>query len=116
MAKKRKTPSELDYLFEREIIDEEDYVYFWSNYWRRNPSGQQSLINEFLELAEEFGIQGGKGGENLAGVVTKNKRDAIKQAEIINGRVVRRNKRGQFSKRGRYYQAIKKSTKKGGKK
>jgi hypothetical protein len=105
------TPDELDYLFERDIIDEEDYVYFWRNYWRRGESGRQSLINEFLERANELDSEE-QGELSLAGVVTKNKADAIRQAKSIGGRVVRRNKRGQFSKRGRSYQAIRHGKKK----
>jgi hypothetical protein len=105
------TPDELDYLFERDIIDEEDYVYFWRNYWKRGESGRQSLINEFLDMASESESTLGNEGK-LAGVVTKNKAAAIRQAKSIGGKVVRRNKRGQFHKRGRSYQAVRHGKKK----
>lgn len=118
MPKKKGTPEELDYLFERDIIDEEDYVDFWSRYWALNEAGRKNLINEYLERAIDFSGSGitddidiGK-PLKISGTVTKNKADATKQAKIIGGRVVRRNKRGQFSKRGTRYQAIRKGKRK----
>lgn len=112
MGKRKGTPGDLDYLFERNIIDEEDYADFWEQYWsKKSEDGRQQVINDFLEMADEgtlgFGTQ-----EKIAGVVTKNKMDAKRQAATIGGRVVRRNKLGRFSKRGRFYQAVKKGTKK----
>jgi hypothetical protein len=109
MSKSKGTPDDLDYLFERDIIDEEDYAYFWQQYWNRNAQGRLDLVNEFLEIAadnEELT------GRTLFGVVTKNKRYAMEQAKIIGGKMVRRNRRGQFSKRGTLYQAVRKETKK----
>lgn len=100
----KKTPAHLDYLFERSIIDEEDYKDFWSQYWRAAAPARKKLVREYKQLALDLGDSG-----KVTGVVTKNRRDAASQAKIIGGRVVRRNARGQFSKRGHYYQAIKKT-------
>lgn len=106
--RKKETPEHLDYLFEREILQEEDYPDFWQEYWKLDrqgdKQGQKDLENQYLQLALEFGDTDTK----LAGVVTKFKSDAVAQATAIKGRVVRRNAKGQFSKRGHYYQAIRK--------
>jgi hypothetical protein len=107
MAKKKSTPAELDYLFERDIIDEEDYIDFWRQYWRRGDKGREKLISEFINVALET-----EPPETLAGVLTKNKASAIKQAKMIDGKVVRRNKNGRFSSRGRTFQAVKKGKRK----
>jgi hypothetical protein len=108
-GKGKGTPDDLDHLFERNVIDEEDYAYFWSEYWRRDDIGRERLINEFMEIAsdnEELT------GQALAGTVTKIKATAVEQARIIGGKVVRRDKRGRFSKRGRSWQAVNKGNKK----
>jgi hypothetical protein len=117
MSKKggRGTPDELDYLFERDIIDEEDYVSFWRDYWRLDKEGdkegQQSLVNDYISIAQ-MSFDGLEDDEDedtrprIAGVVTKNKSDAQEQARIIGGKVVRRDRKGRFSKRGRRYQAV----------
>lgn len=113
------TPDELDYLFERDVIDEEDYAEFWVGYWKAESSpnlqDKDEYINEWLEVARlrDGGELGGIGqGElPLAGVVTQFKDTAERQAVAIGGYVVRRDKRGRFSKRGRKYQAIKRRSK-----
>jgi hypothetical protein len=104
MGKKHGTPEELDYLFERDIIDEEDYGSFWEEwYGAKNKNEKQGVINDWLEIANE---DEKKDSKQLAGVVTRNRKDAERQAQSIGGRVVRRNSRGQFSIRGKSYQAI----------
>ena len=102
---RKQTPTHLDYLFERSIIDENDYRDFWQAYWKRDASGRRALVKEYTQMALEF-------GGRVVGVVIKNRRDAVSQANAIGGRVVRRNKRGRFSERGHYFQAIKKGGKK----
>jgi hypothetical protein len=122
MSKKggRGTPDELDYLFERDIIDEEDYVSFWKSYWKLdregNKQGQLELINDYTEIAElarqDMTPEEQEELPRIAGVVTTNISDAREQARIIGGIVVRRDKRGRFSKRGSRYQAVKKGGRK----
>jgi hypothetical protein len=122
MSKKggKGTPDELDYLFERDIIDEEDYVSFWKSYWKLdmegNKQGQLELINDYTEIAElarqDMTPEEQEELPRIAGVVTTNISDAREQARIISGIVVRRDKRGRFSKRGRRYQAVKKGGRK----
>ncbi len=104
----RGTPDDLDYLFERDIIDEEDYVDFWASYWKRDEAGREELVNEYLNIAAIAEGEQGEGGTSLqlSGVVTQVKQTAIDQAASIGGYVVRRDKRGRFSKRGHYFQAI----------
>jgi len=87
------------------VIDEEDYADFWDRYWRGNAAARRELVKEYSQQALEF-------GGPVVGVVTKNRRDAYVQAQQLGGRVVRRNARGQFSKRGHYFQAIKKTKRK----
>jgi hypothetical protein len=129
MGKKsgRGTPDDLDYLFERDIIDEEDYVHFWERYWRRTEAGKRDLVNEYIERAAEIraDLQERSGivlpaERQVVGVLYKNNRlAATRQAESLNDlgtgklewKVVRRNKLGQFSKRGSLYQAIPKPRK-----
>jgi len=104
MGKKGGTPPELDYLFERDIIDEEDYGSFWQEYKQaKSKQGRQNVINSYLELASE---NEEKNTKQIAGVVTRNRKDAERQALSISGRVVRRNAAGRFSRTGRSYQAI----------
>ena len=106
MARKKKTPAHLDYLFERSIIDADDYADFWKRYWKGNAGDRKALVREYKQLVIDYGDT-----RRVTGVVTKSKRDAASQAKAIGGRVVRRNAKGQFSKRGHYYQAIKKTYK-----
>lgn len=108
MGKKKGTPEALDYLFERDIIQEEDYISFWRDYWKLTEHGRKELINDYISMASEHADQL---NIPIAGVITKNKRDAVKQAKLINGKVVRRDKRGKFSKRGTRYQAVRHSKK-----
>jgi hypothetical protein len=112
-SKKRGTPPELDYLFERQIIDPENYVDFWVAYKRKGitKSEQQEIVDGYVALAEEA-----EGDEELqaplAHVVTRNRADAEKQAMRTGGRVQRRNAKGQFSSRGTYYTITKRSVSK----
>jgi hypothetical protein len=109
MGKSRGTPDDLDWLFDRDIIDEEDYVEFWRDYWKSSPKQREQLIQEYVDRAAES-----DSGVSV-GIVTKNKSDAEKQAQALSElgnveyKVIRRNARGQFSKRGHYYQAVKRS-------
>jgi hypothetical protein len=111
MARKRKgkksTPPGLDALFKRGIIPERDYVEFWENYWRRSKKEREELIEEFLEdYIEEESQEDSK--KPIHGSITKIRATAEKQAEIMGGYVARRNRHGRFSKRGNFYQAIRK--------
>lgn len=106
MGKKKgghSTPPDLDYLFRREIIDEEDYTEFWEGYWDETRSrDKERYVDEFISsLQMELPIK-----ERPSGTVTKSIKRAREQAKEIGGIVIRRTKDGRFSKRGRYYQAI----------
>jgi hypothetical protein len=109
MGKRRKgTPDDLDYLFKRDIIDEEDYADFWESYWKATTQrDKQSIVDRYVEIAAES-------GQPVVGVVSRNRLDAERQAQSLNDlgdvayRVVRRNAKGQFNKRGTYWQAIRK--------
>lgn len=102
MGKKKSTPAELDYLFERDIIEEDDYREFWSEYWEREtPEERQEWIDEWMdEYIEE------EEDEITSGQPTKNRDRAEEEAARIGGYVVRRNAAGQFSKNGHTFQAV----------
>ena len=110
MAKKRKgTPPELDHLFKRDIIQEDDYKTFWPEYWKASTKKKRdAVIREWTEIAAET-------GQPVVGVVSRNRLDAQRQAQSLNDlgdttyKVVRRNARGQFSKRGTYWQAVRRA-------
>jgi hypothetical protein len=116
---KHSTPDDIDHLFDREIIDEEDYVEFWQQYWNRDAAGRRELVDDYIELYA--GVSTELGGDvkefPSVGLTTKDKRSAYQQAQALSEltnrdyRVARRNARGQFSKRGHFYQPIKKGGK-----
>jgi hypothetical protein len=109
MGKRKGTPDDIDYLFERDIIDEEDYVDFWTSYWAQSTKkGRLEVVEDFLEIAAQDET---KTDKTLAGVVTKTRSVATRQSKLIGGKVVRRNARGRFSKRGKFYQAVRKGKK-----
>lgn len=109
--KKHVTPGELDTLFARGVVFEQDYQEFWKTWWGSNENERSDIITDLLaEVVEEQSDTAfDKKGITLH--VTKNKDAAEKQAAIIGGYVVRRNAKGQFSKRGRHYQAVKRRKK-----
>lgn len=104
--RKNTTPDDIDYLFERDIIDEEDYVEFWQEYWKRDAKGRKDLVQEFIERAGE------QGSDASLGVVYRSYNDAKRQKEALEDMgasryyVARRTAQGKFSKRGTYFQAI----------
>lgn len=102
----RKTPPELDFLFARGLVEEDEYIEFWPRWWKASPNEKEEIINEYLEEdAEDFP------DEPIKATLTRDKNLAQFQAELIDGYVARRNKKGRFSKRGVYYQAIRKGRK-----
>lgn len=116
---KHSTPEELDPLFSRGTITEDMYQDFWTDWWKAKSQPQRDEIIRFYisESIEERVAEAIEEGEGVAtlpllGTITRNKKEAKKQADIIGGYVARRKKNGQFSKRGRYYQAIKTRRKK----
>jgi hypothetical protein len=117
MGKKRGTPDNIDYLFERDIVNEEDYVDFWSEYWQRNKKGRRDLEKEYVDRYNQTEAEFGKQGKAET-IVYRNQAEATRQADSLNDlgigkyRVSRRNAYGRFSKRGTYYQAIKQATRK----
>ena len=114
--KRHSTPPELDDYFKRGTISEDLYQDFWSEWWEtRSESEHQEIIRRYAEesieerVAEAF--EEGEGVEELPlrGSITRSRQDAEKQARIIGGYVARRAANGRFSKRGRFFQAIRKS-------
>jgi hypothetical protein len=103
---KKSTPPELDFIFDRELIEEDDYRDFWGRWGKANKREREDIINSYLEEEAEQDSE-----EPLTGIVTKNRLLARNQAEIIGGYVARRNKSGRFSKRGHFYQAIRRRRK-----
>jgi transcription initiation factor TFIIIB Brf1 subunit/transcription initiation factor TFIIB len=104
MAKsKHKTPKHLDHLFERKVVTKQNYADFWEGYWGNKRSRDRDLyVDKFIsDLQLDFPIKE-KRSENI----TTSLRAAKQQAKEIGGYVVRRNKKGQFSRTGRHYQAV----------
>jgi hypothetical protein len=108
MGKRKGTPDDLDYLFERDVIDEDDYAAFWEEYWNApSKKAKDAVVREWTEIAAES-------GQPVVGVVSRNRLDAERQAQSLNDlgdvsyKVVQRNAKGQFSKRGTYWQAVRK--------
>jgi hypothetical protein len=100
MAKKKhKTPSRLDYLFERKLITKSQYREFWEGYWgETRQRSKDNFVDQFiLDLQSE---------ESTSGTITRNREAAEEQARKIGGYVVRRNAKGRFSKTGHSYQAV----------
>lgn len=112
MAKKKhETPEHLDYLFERHIIEEESYGDFWERYWSGNARERRDLEQEYIESAAEELPEPEKAERLSSGKVTRSKAEAGRQAKAIGGYVIRRNAKGQFSARGKHYQAIRRRKK-----
>jgi len=107
---KRATPPELDFIFDRDLISEDDYGEFWKEWFSSNQRGKQDIIDRYLE---ESGSKTEKGETELPlkGIITKDKKVAQNQARSINGFVVRRNRTGKFDKRGHFYQAVRRGKK-----
>ena len=99
---KHATPAHLDQFFERDIITQRDYDTFWPAWWKADKRGQSKIVDKLLLKIKETRL----GLRKVVCVVTKNKADAKRQAGIIKGRVVRRDAKGRFSKRGHFYQSI----------
>jgi hypothetical protein len=102
VGKKKSTPPELDFLFDRDIISEDDYGGFWQQWWKADKERQREIIDGYLKEEMEEAP-----GAPQVGSLTKDKKLAEFQAKLLNGYVVRRNKKGQFSKRGKIFQAMK---------
>lgn len=116
MSKKGKkgTPPHLDKYFQRHIISENQYKFFWPAYWKAgSQSGKDAVVEKFFgEAIEE------KRKENVAipaisGDVRKSKvsasRDISRLQRItpeVKYHVIRRDRFGRFNSRGRSYQAI----------
>lgn len=49
LSEKHETPSDLDALFDRELISREEYGEFWGLYWKEHLTpDQQATLDEFL--------------------------------------------------------------------
>lgn len=110
MAKKKhKTPPDLDYLFERKIVTKTNYIDFWEGYWGESKTrDKKRYVDKFVsDLQIELPFKKWK-----SGTVTISRRAAEEQAKNIGGYVVRVTKSGRFYKRGRFFMAIKRRTRK----
>lgn len=105
------TPDDVDFIFDRDYIDESEYVDFWISYWDRDKRGREALVNSYIDRAaqREFDFEKqGRFSMTVVGVVSSSRRTAEKQAKAMGegARVIRRDRFGRFNKRGRSYQAI----------
>ena len=103
---KKGTPPELDFIFDRHLIDEDQYRDFWGNWFKISSEERKKLISKFEEDLYETEEEKEAPKKPTTGTITKNRKLAEQQALAIGGYVARRNAKGQFSKRGRNYQAI----------
>jgi hypothetical protein len=103
---KKSTPEGLDFLFRRKLISEDQYGEFWKEWWDSNKREQQTIINRYIEE------EGEKPKETGIGQLTSDKKLAEFQARLLGGYVIRRDRTGKFSKRGKIFQAIKQKRKK----
>lgn len=110
---KKSTPPELDFIFERDLIDEDDYKEFWGRWGKAGARERQEIIDEYLEQAGEDEDEGfGSDDLPLRGTITTSRKEAEKQAKMIHGYVMRVTKTGKPNKRGRSYRAIRRRKKK----
>lgn len=106
MAKKGKkgTPPDMDYLFERHVISEDDYAEFWEGYWEnKRKRDRQRYIDRFVG---EVQLELPMAKRAASGSITFSRKAAEEQAKNIGGYVIRVTKKGRASKRGRYFRAI----------
>lgn len=109
--KKKGTPAWVDKLLNfREPIGEEEYTRLWRRINRASRNGKdeeawnaegQRIIRE-LETAQQPAIFHSRNYAN----VTEAQRAAQVYAADNGGRIIRRDSRGRFSKRGRTFQVI----------
>jgi len=107
---KKGTPEELDFIFARKLISEDDYGEFWKRWFDSSKREQSEIIEEYTEKVSGGYVEGPE--LPLKGIITKNRKLAENQAKSINGYIVRRDRTGKFARRGRYYQAVKRHGKK----
>jgi hypothetical protein len=82
------------------------YEDFWSGYWKKGVH-RDKYVERYIGSIEEGGPPASK-----VGIMTVVKGTAEFQAKLIGGYVVRRDKRGRFSKRGTRFQAVKRGRRK----
>ena len=113
MSKKKEahiTPGDLDFIFDRSLVDEDEYGEFWAEWWIASPEDREKIIDKFSKKKRiELPALPKKGK------LTKSRKVAEREAKAIGGYVVRRDRFGKYNRRGRTFQAIvhvKKSSKK----
>ena len=106
--RKHDTPDWLDKFFERRVIKLEQYADFWDGFWRRrNEDTARKYVEEWKKENIEAGVViPSTPKKRRKTYTTKFKKEAERQAKKLGGYVVRRNAKGQFSRRGRTYQVI----------
>ena len=110
MAKKGKkgTPAELDFLFRRQLISENDYRHFWRDWHRSNRSEKQEIINEYKQQFDEIAKLEKKyikhKGKIYTGKEARSK--AEKEAKKTSGYIVRRDRFGRFNSHGKSFLVI----------
>ena len=107
MGKRKSTPEELDFIFERELIEEDDYADFWERWDDADAKERKEIIKEFTEeLGEDE-------EEWTWGPIHDNSWDAEQDQAIFGAGayIVRRSKSGRFAKNGSRYQAVRRPKK-----
>lgn len=108
MARKRhKTPEELDAYFDRGVVLESEYGAFWKAWHGASRPKRLRMMEELDLRIEEREGRRQRGGQRVkAPPPTSAKVMAERQAAALGGYVVRRDRFGKFSKRGRSYQVV----------
>ena len=107
--KKHNTPKHLDALFERQVIPKSYYREFWNGYWGESGTRARDRYKDDFVSKLQLELPNIR---QKSGGITFSINAAREQAKEIGGYVVRRNKKGRFSKHGRTFQAIRPKGKK----
>jgi len=78
------------------------YEDFWSGYWKKGVNRERYWQRYVGAIEDEGAPPAGK-----SGAMTVVRKTAVAQAKQMGGYVVRRDKRGRFSKHGTRFQAVK---------
>lgn len=89
--------------FDRDILDPDDYPYFWERWWRASRS-ERAAIRRGLDRKIER--QDRTTEERMPERVSTSLALAQREARRRGGYVVRRDRFGRFNPRGRRYQVI----------
>jgi hypothetical protein len=102
--KKHKTPKHLDHLFERKVIKKSQYEDFWEGYWNNKRERDKTRYTD--RFVSELQMELPYAKRIHSGTITWSVEAAREQARQIGGYVMRVNKNGKPSKRGKFFRAI----------